>query len=172
MCISLTTALLIGAIAASGTTAALGVQQGINQRGYAEYEANVTQLQSEQDQKILQLQASEQESIRAREFREVRARSLALMGGSNFENRSYLEGVMSEEDKLFGRDISAIRLNAMVGQNRLSDRIAVARSSAIVTKANASLSQFGAIAGFAGDIASAGAFNRQVKTPPKLPGTN
>lgn len=159
MCV---TAVILAAASLVGTAATTvgSIVQNNNASSLAEYQARVAETQGRDAKSLLELQTAEAEVARSEEYRRVRAQALASVAGSNIENRSFIEGIQAADDRAFGRDISAIRINAGVQRNRLSDQIAVTRTQSNVTKANASLGNFAAIgAGIAGVAKAADVFN-------------
>lgn len=123
-----------GAFVAAGQTAAAAEGEA-NFRNYQIGEQN---KQLEEDRKLVQLQALEQENARRDRSRQIKATNEAFLAGSGVSESLSFEAIDQAANKALSTDIQNIRLSGQVSSARLADQIAVNRVEQQFQKTRAS----------------------------------
>lgn len=164
MCI--TALIAAGSLLMSGVGAISSINAANANRDAEIYKARIQQQQAEEQRRIVEIQAFQQESARSSEFERARSAALAAIGASGLgEHISFFNAIDPEAQKNFLQDVRNIRLNMVQQRKTLADQIQVAEYSKEIARANASASKIGAIANFAQTAMSAYSFYNANKAP-------
>jgi hypothetical protein len=119
-----------------------------SEAAFRNYQIEIQNRQLEQDKKQAEIQGLQQENARQDASRRARAANEAFIASSGIgENISFLQGAETVADENLRRDIASMRLNTIIGQNRIADQIMVNKAEGQFATAKAGMVSQGAWTG-------------------------
>jgi hypothetical protein len=155
MCTGIEIALIVAGTALS---AGASIYQGVVNADLAQMEADsrdkqlaIQNKQLEEDRRLAQVQATQQENERQRQARRLRAQNESYIAAAGIAaNISYQQGIDPANEKALKYDIANLRLTSKVQRGRMLDQIAVNRLESQFNRQAADLrSQSALVTGFA-----------------------
>jgi len=141
----------IGGVAQAGMTSAAAESEA----AFRNYQIEIQNRQLEEDKKQAEIQALQQENARQEASRRARATNEAFIASSGVgENISFLQGADVVAEENLRRDVASMRLNAVIGQNRIADQITVNKAEGQFATARAGMTSQGAYIGAVTNVAS------------------
>jgi len=111
-----------------------------SEAAFRNYQIEIQNRQLAEDKKQAEIQALQQENARQDASRRARATNEAFIASSGVgENISFLQGADVVAEKNLRTDVASLRLNAVIGQNRIADQIMVNKAEGQFATAKAGM---------------------------------